>query len=221
MLHDPFSNLKTLDVAQYPSLVPDAPASPNIDRNTMIAKGRCLRSKVEKRRFQTHKNAIGAAAQIGTLPDRHETVHMILKANAFDCFSVLPAILELSGKPADAVLLCTLGINDRHIQAIDELATAKQITGVRMLASHYFSKADPKEWQHAVEVFERHGFPIKAVRSHCKIVAVKVDEEHYIAAGSGNLRSCRASENMDLTNSKELFEFYSEYADTLFDGETA
>jgi hypothetical protein len=208
-------DLKAIDTADLPTVFPGQQTA---DLRPM-ARARSLRTKIDRHRFQTARNTKRAAAQIGRLPEPGEALHLLLQANAFALFDALPAVLEIVGRPADEVLLATLGINERHLAKLDELFTTGQIRHCSLLLSHYFSRCDQGQFRQAVALFGRHGFPIKEARSHAKVIALRFGrQKHVVIESSGNLRSCRAAEVATMYDSRELFDWHAEWIREMLTG---
>ena len=51
-----------------------------------------------------------AAAMLGRIPDRHQSVHCVLRGT-FALFEFIPAVLQLAGLPIDALTVATLGFS--------------------------------------------------------------------------------------------------------------
>ncbi len=206
--------LKTLDTTALRSIFEPE----RVTNDQMISEGRTIRSKVDRRRFVTVRNASRAAQQIGKLPTTGEVVHLLLRANSFSCFDVLPAMIELAGRPADDVVLATLGVNERAAEELDRLGTSGTIKNCRMILSHYFRSVDPQPFAVTSQVFQRHHWQLGVCRSHAKLIMARFGRDHYVAAGSGNLRSCRSVENMDISNDRRLYKFYADFVDEMLAG---
>jgi len=200
MLHQ----LPTFDAAKLATVFPDQTTA---DLRPMI-EGSSIRTKEAKRRFVTVRNTRRAAEAIGRLPGDDEAVHLWLQANAFALFDVVPAMLDLAGRPADECILASLGIASRHVEALDVLFTTKRIKSATLVLSHYFSKVDKGEWSEAEAMFKRHGFAVGAARSHAKIIGLKFGHDHYIVESSGNLRSCKAAEVATITKNRALYRWH-------------
>lgn len=204
---------RPLDLSSLQTIFPStaAPTSRDVRADRLV-------TKVNRRRFATVANCKKAAKQIGKLPGPGEALHLLLAANAFACFDILPALIELVGRPATAVRLATLGINDRHVEHMDRMASCGLLRDVGMVASEYFRAADPEQFQHAGRVFAKHGFRLAAARSHAKIIAVQFGKLAYVCESSGNLRSCRAAEQMTIFCSPDLYRWHASWIDKLTDG---
>jgi hypothetical protein len=214
MLHT--SNLKTLDTSSLTSVFQNDEAPAARDARAELRKGLRLVTKEQRRRQLTLTNSRRAAEQLKRLPARCETVHLVLKANNFAPFDLLPAFIELAGRPATEVWLTSLGINDRHVQALDELLTAGKIKRCSLLLSHYFSKVDSAEYCHAVHVLTKHGGTVRAERSHAKLILARFGRtQHIVCESSGNLRSCRSIEQAAIFNDAKLFAFHRGWIEEL------
>lgn len=201
------ARLKPLDTTTLRPLFPRSPPAP-----PMLSATRVIRTVQEKRQFATLRNAQRAAATIRRIPSKRESVHLVLRANYFAPFDVLPAFCQLAGEPAREVFLCSLGINGRHIQALDGMLASGTIRQCSILLSDYFSKVDADEYQHAVAVIEKHGGRVAARRSHAKLILARfAGGTHLVCESSGNLRSCRSIEQCTVFNSRSLFRFHKKW----------
>ena len=199
--------LKTIAVADLQTALPGT----NVETTPRASsRNRRLLTKEEKRTHVTLRNTQRAADQIAKLPDRHESVHLVLKAYHFAPFDLLPAFIEMAGKPATEVLLASLGINSRHVEALDRLIAARKIKRCSLLLSHYFSKVDGAEYAHAVQEIEKPGGQARGVRSHEKRILARFGRDtHLVCESSGNLRSCRSIEQCVIFNDARLFRWHA------------
>lgn len=196
---------------------PPAKAQAGVDRATLES-GRALVTKQTRRRqFITIANVGHAAKQLAKLPAADETIHLVIRANHFAPFDLLPAFIELAGQPAAEVILCSLGINDRHTEALDRMLTAGQVKRCDLLLSHYFSKVDAEEYARAAAVITKHGGQVAALRSHAKLILARFEARpksrtparHIVCESSANLRSCRSIEQAAIFNDRALFDFHA------------
>jgi hypothetical protein len=174
------------------------------------------------RRSGTHtaRNAAGvsrAAEVLDRLPHEGESIHVILRGG-FRNWDFVPAILRMAA-PARAtdLWLATLGYDQGTGEGLLRLLDAGQVGTCTLLASCYFQAHEKTLWGWLTAELERRGSRALAARNHAKLMLFRMsDGRHFTMESSGNLRSCRNTEQASLTADKGLFDFHAGWIDELF-----
>ena len=161
------------------------------------------RSFVDARREQ---NAIEHAIK---LPQQEETLHLIIDGRFQPC-DLIPAMRRLSDPATiENLYVMTLGLNEENTGTICRGIDAKKIKTATIITSHYFRGAERPLFNWTKTEIENRGGRVFGLRTHAKIMLMEMtDGQCYSIEGSGNLRSCKSVEQMQITNSRPLFEFH-------------
>lgn len=210
-------NLKSLDLAGLRTVF-----EPTIDESKLanvklrLADGRCITTREAKKLTARLTRTRNAVSQIKALPKRDESLHCILNGT-FALWDFVPAVLELTGEPIRDLIVATLGFSKNNVAALAELIDAGQVKHVSVLCSHYFSAADSDIYAQMVELCQKHGFPIAAMRSHAKLLLMAVGRRRLVVESSANLRSCHNVEQATLFDNPKLYEFHGKWIQELLD----
>ena len=88
---------------------------------------------------------------------------------------------------------------------------------VAIAASTYFGAQDKPIYDHAVDFCLAHGFRIKALRSHAKLLLMHIGSRYFVVESSANMRSCRNVETACIFQSQTLFDFHKKWIDELLE----
>jgi hypothetical protein len=162
-----------------------------------------------RRRFYDLRNVPNAVALLRPLPEENETVHALMPGD-FAAWDLVPAILELVGRPAEETCVATLGFNSKNAHHLAELIAAGQIRRVTVVASDYFARSDPGTFNEAKARLEALGQRLVSYRNHAKILALDFGSAGaFVVEMSSNLRSCNNLEQLTLSRSQTLFSFHA------------
>jgi len=163
-----------------------------------------------RRLFYDFSQVAHATRLIRTLPEPDETVHCVMDGT-FNGIALVPAVIELAGKPAEEIIITTLGFNLRNVECLIELAEKGQIKRLSMVCSDYYEKANKAEYAQAKARLDSISATIRSSMNHSKIILFNFPDAAYAVESSANLRSCNNLENFCLTNSRPLFEFHKSW----------
>ena len=165
------------------------------------------RQRVRRSRYSDATATDNAVAIIGKLPKPGEATH-ILTDGSYQGAAVIPAVLQLAGTHAAEVLIATLSFSKSNVDTLVELIDAKQVKRMAVLCSTYFRAGNEDAFDYGVETLGKRGVKVAAARSHMKITLLRVGHDRFVIAGSANLRSCLAVEQIAITNDRGLYGFY-------------
>lgn len=164
-----------------------------------------------RRRFYDLRNVPNAVDLLRPLPEENETMHALMGGD-FAAWDLVPAILELVGRPAEEACIATLGFNAKNSHHLAELVAAGQIRHVTGVASDYFAKSDPVTFNEAKARLEALGQRLVSYRNHAKILALDFGSAGaFVVEMSSNLRSCSNLEQIAISRSRQLFSFHAEW----------
>lgn len=171
-----------------------------------------FRQHLTKHSHTLHLGSKNAAKALDRLPDLGESIHILMSGN-FAGWDYVSAILALA-EPAviDELYVSTLGFSERNGGQLLELLDSGKVGRVWFLCSDYMRKVDAHIYEPLKQALEGRGHKIKAARNHAKILAFALSDGSKISLdGSMNLRSCKNVEQVNITNSPDLFQFWSGY----------
>jgi hypothetical protein len=195
------------------ALTAPAPAPGPPDKQPLPGAALGLRQRITtattRRRFYDLRNVPNAVDLLRPLPEETETVHALMGGD-FAAWDLVPAILELVGRPAEEALIATLGFNAKNSHHLAQLVAAGQIRRLTVTASDYFAKSDAGTFNEAKARLEALGQRLVSYRNHAKILALDFGPDGaFVVEMSSNLRSCNNLEQVALSRSRPLFDFHA------------
>jgi hypothetical protein len=164
-----------------------------------------------RRTFKQLLQVANAAREIVALPAADEAVHIVMQGN-FNCWDIVPAMLQLADEPAARLIVATLGFNRRNADELLRLLDSNKIRSVDFVCSVYFRDMNTNEFTHLADGLEARGHRIGAARSHAKVIGLQFDSgKTCTAETSANLRSCRNLEQLTLHGSPDVFNFHRQW----------
>jgi len=173
-----------------------------------------FRNKPTKRIFYDYSEVAFAVKLIAPLPRPGETVHAIMDSH-FKGIDLVPAILDLAGRPADELIVTTLGFNRRDAACLCELAQRRDIRRLTLICSNFFAEKDQGAYDYARAAFAEVGATLAVSRNHSKLLLFDFTDAFYTVESSANLRSCNNFEQFALSNSRSLHKFHRTWVTTM------
>jgi hypothetical protein len=212
---DQLTSLKTFDMTGLrPVFEPIINEATLPNMALKLATGRTTSTRQTKRSLAHLDQPRRAAEQLGHLPGPDETRHLVLNGS-YPLFALVPAFIKLAGAPITTLYIVTLGFSKDNIADLAALVEAGQVRDVAIAASTYFGAQDKAIYDSAVNFCQSHGFRIKALRSHAKLLLMHIGQRFYTCESSANARSCRNVETACVFNSEKVFRFHQEWIDEL------
>lgn len=183
-----------------------------VDESVGLDSERVFRRKLKRREFIHAVRVSAAATVLERLPEPDEVFHTLVSGQ-YDGWDHVAAILKLAA-PATILELyiATLGFSEANSGELLQWLDDGTIGRVWFNCSCYMRDASASLYVPLAEALAKRGQAVKATRNHAKILAFKMsDGRYFVVDGSMNLRSCKNVEQVNIQQSKELFEFYSEY----------
>ena len=178
--------------------------------NLRLDHGRTTTTTQHRRRMATLDKVTAAAAQIGNLPGPGEALHCVLNGT-FALFDFIPAAIQLAGAPIEELMIATLGFSARNVAALGQLIVAGDVRRLSILCSHFFAAQDAEIYSAAVELCQKHRFPIAAMRTHAKLLLMQIGDRRLVVESSANLRSCHNVEQATVFDDPGLYAFHHEW----------
>lgn len=168
--------------------------------------------QAKRRQMLGALQAANAVRDLKALPGPEESLHLVCRGN-FPLYQIIPATLSLA-RPAiiEDLHIATLGFSRANATDLLALLDAGQVRHVHIVASVYFERQCPAEWHVMADGLRARRQKIVAIRSHAKIIAMKLSDGRGITVeSSANLRSCRNIEQLTITNSEPLRAFHARW----------
>jgi hypothetical protein len=172
--------------------------------------GQAFLARAHRRRFACLK---AAREILEHLPEQGEALHGIM-TGIYDLMHLLIVLLQRLGAPCHTMRIATLSLSGRNVQEMVALLDAGTVGRIDLLTSDFHRKNDQEIFCELLAEFSKRGQRIGAARSHCKLVAIALDDgRKYVLHGSPNLRTNKNMEQFCLERDAELFAFYDTWLD--------
>lgn len=204
-------HLKTVDFGYLKSIGRPADIASK-DASVGLDAEQVFRRKFERREFIHAMRVATAADVLGKLPGTDEVIH-VLMSGRYDGWDHVAAVLQLAA-PAkiEELFIATLGFSHQNAGELLAMLDRGDIGRVWFNCSCYMRDASAELYAPLADALTKRGMKIKATRNHAKILAFALsDGRKIVVDGSMNLRSCKNVEQVNITESKELFTFYADY----------
>ncbi|MFT3786654.1 MAG: terminase large subunit [Tepidisphaeraceae bacterium] len=153
----------------------DLDAHPEIDTGVRIDKCKSTTTTPARRLFvdwRAHRDAVGLLKRI---PRPGTTLHCLL-SGSFALFDFVPALIERCGSHIADLTIATLGFSKQNGSDLCGLLDARHVRRVGLICSYYFQKTSESIYSSVVPELLSRGQRVKAIRSHCKIIAARMAE---------------------------------------------
>lgn len=177
----------------------------------------------DRRQLQRHKadvqdsrQAKSAVEALGDLPGPKHALHILITGR-FSLWDCVPAVIETCGR-IRSLHIATLGFSKRNVEAMGKLLDGGQIERLRLLCSHYFKGTSNGIYEFAAEELGRRpGAEFLSVRTHAKLLLIKLTNRTLAFESSANLRSCKNLEQLTVIGCPEVYQFHAAWIDELFE----
>lgn len=173
----------------------------------LLPAGKLLRRRATSRRMFNFSAITNAVALLKKLPEAGETFHLAMDTS-FNGYDLIAAVIQLADQPCRELVVSTLATNQRAVAGFKGMMDAGQLGKLTVALSVYFRDADREACQQITAALKSIGAAVHTLRIHAKLCLFDFGNRHFVAEGSGNLRSCRCIEQLALTNDRQLFDFY-------------
>lgn len=169
-----------------------------------------ITTRSTRRRAYDLRSVPNAVALLRPLPTDGETVHAIMGGD-FAAWDLVPAIMQLVGRPLATLHVATLGFNAANSEHLASLISGGRIQTAVVLCSDYFAKSDASTFAEAKAKLESVGAKLVSTRNHAKVLSLDFGSECYVVESSANLRSCKNLEQLAVTRDRALVEFHARW----------
>lgn len=181
-----------------------------------------LKRRPVRRLYVNALRARNAAEALAGLPAAGETWHTVMTAN-FDSFDLIDAMLTHAAPDTiDAMHLASLGFNHANASRLLAMLGTGLVRRCTMLVSAYF-QADAKEQETCSRLARElpaYGGWYCATRTHAKVIAARFSGGRcFTIESSANLRTCHNIEQFTITHDQALFDFHSQWMETVYANE--
>lgn len=150
------------------------------------------------------------------LPVQGETIHWICRSQ-FTAWSVVPAILDLSGGIIEEIYISTMTFNEKNLLHLVTLFDEGRIRKINLICSVHFKAMNPKQYAVGFNELTKRQQQITEILNHSKTICCRMqDANHYVLETSSNLRGCSSFEHYALTNSQGLFAYHRDWQEREF-----
>ncbi len=162
-----------------------------------------------------HRNALGvanAARTIGVLPAPGCSLHLVARGN-YRLFDLVETIIRLTEPAAvDSLAVTTLGFDTDAARRLLALFDAGRVRRIAFACSTYFRRMSADDFAYLERGLAERGQAFAARRTHAKVQAYLLDDGRgYVVETSGNMRSCRANEQIALIHDADLARFHTDW----------
>jgi len=136
----------------------------------------------------------------------------ILTYGQFSLIDALVAILDQTG-PAD-VSISTWTAANAHLERSADLVASASIRSFKMIVDRSFETRQPEYAYHMRQLFGPGC--IRAIRTHAKFMLIRSDTHDVVVRTSMNLNENPRLENIEVSEGRELAEFFQTVVDDVF-----
>lgn len=166
-------------------------------------------------RIYRSEGARNAIESLSEIPNPTTAIHTIISGR-FALWDYVPAVIQLGGT-IESLYLATLGFSRKNMAELSAMLDAGQIGSVSLICSHYFKGTSNGIYEFAAEQLSARGQRFLSIRTHAKIVLIKLADGRTITLeSSANLRSCKNIEQVFIAGLPDLHRFHSTWMDELF-----
>jgi hypothetical protein len=185
-----------------------------IDQDTALESPDTLPSPATLRREARHRMVTKLkkehAAEIlnpSTFPAPGETVH-ILSNGKFDYWNLAPVAIDLLGGRSEHLYGSTWTMNRDNVLELLSLYDAGKIGSISILTGRYFARRESAVWAQLVTGLTDRGQRVLAFVNHAKVLLLQSGEHYLSITGSSNWTANPRVEQIDIHNSRAVWEFY-------------
>ncbi len=208
------TDLKAFDTAGLKPFFAPADETHLPNASVRLSSNHRLVARQTRRLLKVLAKTRAATSTIGRLPEADESFHFVLNGE-FALWDFVPAVLALSGQPITELIIATLGFSKANITALGDLVDAGQVQSVAIACSTYFGAADRDIFAQAIELCQKHGFRVAALRTHAKLLLIRTGSRHLVIESSANLRSCHNTEQASMFDDASLYDFHRKWIDEM------
>lgn len=131
----------------------------------------------------------------------------------FSLLSLITELLKITGKADVTISTWSAGMYDAT--SLNELLQCGKIQSVKLILDRSFKTRQSGYAVYIDEVFKPEN--IRTTNTHAKFVLIKNEEYSICIRSSMNLNENKRCENFDVDDNFEIYQFFKQFADKLFD----
>jgi hypothetical protein len=154
------------------------------------------------------------AAFFRELPAPDESVHVVSNGR-FDYWSFAPVLLQLLGRPADALHGSTWTMNRTNVQEMFALFDSGKVRAVAILTGTYFKRRESAVANTLIEGLRSRGQRYRAFQNHAKVLPLAAPPDFLTVEGSANFTANPRLEQTIVTNAEDLYAFHRSWMEEM------
>ena len=171
-----------------------------------------ITSRALKRRLKQDLKKLGQRDElrglITTLPAPGEQIHIVSKGK-FNFWTFCPVISELLNRPIERLYCATWMVNLQGVKECLQMLDAGLVKESYWLVGKYLKNRDPSVfYQLSDGIRKREAGYVKAIETHAKLMLIEAPPFYLSATGSANMSENRRVECTQVTNDKDVYDFY-------------
>jgi len=143
--------------------------------------------------------------------------YFIIVSGKFVLGDLYGYLLKENDLVAERMDISTLSYNRYNLLAFEQMIKKGHVKKLNLITSQYFFRHYRASLiQETYETLDKYDFQLAVTRSHCKVATIKTEcGLHIVMHGSANCRSAACDEQIQITEDKSLYDFYTEYNDSI------
>lgn len=173
--------------------------------------------RTPRTRLLTDLQAARCAEQLAPLPDAGERVIALTcpdRRDAWYAWTLVPAILRLSGRRITHLRVATLSLATSNVAHLLELLDDGSVGRASVLVSEMHDAHHAEQTAAVATELRRRGSRLGVDRNHAKLICCEMDDGRRFAMhGSANVATCTCRENLCLDADAEVHDFFARAID--------
>jgi len=152
-----------------------------------------------------------------TLPKIGDQVHLITNGK-YDLFNLIHHFVEKMGV-CNEIYLSTWIFTKQYSKILIKLFDEGKIKSIGVVTGLYYKHRDVAGFNFLTKSLYERGQKYHAFKNHAKLTILNDGENYYTIEGSANLTNNPRTEQLVITNDKDLYLFNKEWIDEFFNGD--
>lgn len=185
-----------------------------VENSWDIANNALVSSRAKKlyaKNLQIHTRKARHLNELAPIPLKGEQ-YVIVTEKQFNAFALICGLIEKN--IIDEIHLAIFRINQPTVQAIIDFIEAGKIKTGTFIISNFFNQTKKSEqWSIMLRDYcqTNKDFQHICAHNHAKVLIARVNNDHYVFEGSGNMSDNASIEQYRYENNKQVFEFHREW----------
>lgn len=144
---------------------------------------------------------------IKAIPEEGETLHVV-SSGKFNFWTYVPVINELINQPIDVLYCASWMVGAQCVKELFQLMDAGIVRESRWVVGAYLKSRDPEVYRQLLKLEEKKRGWVKAMETHIKLILIDSPPYYLTVTGSANMSENKRLEGTQLTNDRDVYEFY-------------